>query len=137
MTEDEQTEAMADENLADFIDIRVSSNICKPSDYLKKSGLDIYPKSIEDGLYQLELKLCIHLQANSFQWVGCGDDVVFTTSLSCLEQVIAGCNIIIDEFDRCVLKTYEQYSCFLTPHFTQEQWCKQNTLSVTEQKINF
>lgn len=137
MTDKQETGHLMEVFKSDLIDLRVSSNVYDASDDVKQAGVEILSGSIESQLHDLEMKLCVHINDHSFLWTGCeeGEDVLFTVAKSRLNEIMPGCNAIIDEFNECVIETYKQYQHVLSPHFTESQWIAQNTLTVSKQEI--
>ncbi|MGY0314304.1 hypothetical protein ACV4QK_20755 (plasmid) [Alteromonas macleodii] len=137
MLNDQEFDLMIDEIMSDLLEVKVESVICSSNCYSQKTGVRIFPICIEIRLYALEAKLRAHLDAYCIQCIQVDHVSLFTISLVERDEIMEECFTIISEFDRRVIEIYKQYSEILTPYFTQEQWCKQNTLSVTVQKINF
>ncbi len=137
MLNDQDLDLMIDEIMSDLVDVKVESVICSSQCYSQKPGIRIFPICIESRLYALETKLRAHLDAYCIQCSQVDHVSLYTISLGERDEIMEQCFTIISEFDKRVIEIFKQYREILTPHFTQEQWCKQNTLSVTEQKINF
>lgn len=137
MLNDQDLDLMIEEIMSDLVDVKVESVICSSQCYSQKPGIRIFPICIESRLYALETKLRAHLDAYCIQCSQVDHVSLYTISLGERDEIMEQCFTIISEFDKRVIEIYKQYREILTPYFTQEQWCKQNTLSVTEQKINF
>lgn len=137
MLNEKDLDLMIDEMMSDLLDVKVESVICSSQCYSQKPGIRIFPICIESRLYALETKLRAHLDAYCIQCSQVDHVSLYTISLGERDEIMEQCFTIISEFDKRVIEIFKQYREILTPHFTREQWCKQNTLSVTEQKINF
>lgn len=119
---------LAKEFMSGFIDIVMVSNICEPEHSNDGVKTTVLPRQIQYRLRAIREKLRRYLYAQCTVHQVFSKKELFTVNVHESDDLMSGCEAIIEEFNVCVSELYKQYREDLEPHYSKSEWCAFNVL---------